>query len=286
MNPGGQIGPFGNLPMAPDPNQTAAFDLALQVERYYAALMQAVAAGSNPRAQPDLGGKLLYAGELDAEGRALIVAANIAGAASLGATADEASRKQALRDGVVDFLVTSLDEALRILKNEIRKRQTVAVCVAGAPQAVEREMLERGVLPDLLRPGAASMPERAPFLSQGARQIELSSPKKNPALLAWRVAAAPAQWLPKLDDLAMNCLQDEDGAARRWLRLAPRYLGRLAQGVRLLRCDEETAQRVLQQVRQQVEQGEIGVPVEIRFSSRGECEEHRFSPLGDAENSR
>jgi hypothetical protein len=278
MKPGGQTGPFGNLPMAPDPNLTAAFDLALQVERYYAALMQAAAAGSSPRAQPDLGGKLLYAGELDGEGRALIAAANIAGAASLGATADADARKQAVRDGVVDFLVTSLDEALRILKNEIRKRQTVAVCVAGAPQAVEREMLERGVLPDLLRPGAAAAPERAPFLNQGARQIQLSKLEKNPALLRWRVAAAPAQWLPKLDDLAMNCLREEDGAARRWLRLAPRYLGRPAQGVRLLRCDEETAQSFLQQVRQQVEREEIGVPVEIRLSNPAHTEQHLFSP--------
>ncbi len=161
--------------MALDSNPASAFGLSLQVERYFAALMQAA---TNPGAQPDLGGKLFYAGELDGEGRALMVAANIAGAASLGATADAQARKQALRDGVADFLVTSLDEALRILKNEIRKRQTVAVCVAGAPQAVEQEMLERGVLPDLLRPGVAAAPELAPFLSQGARQVQLSSRKR------------------------------------------------------------------------------------------------------------
>jgi urocanate hydratase len=96
-----------------------------------------------------LGGKLFYAGELDGEGRALVVAANIAGAASLVATADRAAQKQAIRDGVADCLVNSLDEALRILKNQLRKRETVAVCLGLAPEAVEREMLERGVLPDL-----------------------------------------------------------------------------------------------------------------------------------------
>ncbi len=79
------------------------------------------------------------------------MAANIAGAASLVATADRAAQKQAIRDGVADFLVNSLDEALRILKNQLRKRETVAVCVGLAPEAVEREMQERGVLPDLLR---------------------------------------------------------------------------------------------------------------------------------------
>jgi hypothetical protein len=264
--------------MALDPDLTAAFDWALQVERFFAALMQAAAAGPNSNAQPELGGKLLYAGKLDGEGRALTVAANIAGAASLGATADQDAGKQVVRDGVVDFLVTSLDEALRILKNEIRKRETVAVCVAVAPQAVEREMLERGVLPDLLRPGAAATPQCAAFLSLGAQQIQLPSPKKNPALLAWRVAAAPAEWLPKLDGLALGCLPQADGAARRWLRFAPRYLGRKSQGVRLLRCDEETAQRFLEQVRERVERTEIGVPVEIRLSSRGESILHSFTP--------
>ncbi len=258
--------------MALDPNLTAAFDLALQVERFYAALMQAAAAGSN--AEPNLGGKLLYVGELDTDGRALIIAANIAGAASLGATAGQAAQKQAVRDGVIDFLVTSLDEALRILKNEIRKRQPVAVCIAASPQAVEREMLERGVLPDLLRPGAAA----TPFLSQGARQIQLSSAEKYPALLAWSVASAPAQWLPKLDAIALDCLEAEDDSARRWLHLAPRYLGRLTQGLHLLRCNNETAQRFLEQVREQVEQGEIGVPVEILLTLHGESTLHSFSP--------
>ena len=63
-------------------------------------------------------------------GRALLLAGNIAGAASLAVTADAAAQKQSIRDGVADFLVNSLDEALRILKNEVRKREPVAVCVA------------------------------------------------------------------------------------------------------------------------------------------------------------
>ncbi len=77
----------------------------------------------------------------------------------------------------------------------------------------------------------------------------------------------------------MNCLREEEWAARRWLRLAPRYLGRLAGGVRLLRCDKEAAQSFLQQVRQQVERGVIGVSVEIRLSNSAHTEQHLFSPL-------
>jgi urocanate hydratase len=264
--------------MALDPNQTAASDqalqLALSVERRYAALIDA--ARSN--ADPDLGGKLLYAGKLDAEGRALIVAANIAGAATLASTADQTAQKQAVKDGVIDFLVTSLDEALRILKNEIRKRETVAVCVAGAPEAVEREMLERGVLPKLLPPGSASAPPYATFLSQGAQQIQLSDLDENQTLLAWSVTAAPAQWLPKLDAIALNCLKPEDTVAHRWLRLAPRYLGRQTQALHLLRCTKESAQNFLVQLRAQIDQGGIKVPVDIHLTNQAQTEQHQFSP--------
>ena len=106
-----------------DPIASAVIGFTLQVERFYAGLISVAEWG----AQAGLGGKLLYAGQLDGEARALLVAANIAGAASLVATADVTAAKRAMRDGVVDFLVTSLDEALRILKNELRQRQAVAV---------------------------------------------------------------------------------------------------------------------------------------------------------------
>jgi hypothetical protein len=177
---------------------------------------------------------------------------------------------------------------LRILKNEIRKRETVAVCVAAAPDEVQHEMLQRGVLPNLLRPGATAGRECAKFLSQGAQQIQLFDLDENQTLLAWSVASAPAQWLPKLDAIALNCLDGNKGApgldsetwesARRWLRLSPRYLGRLAQNQRVLRCNKESAQKFLKQLREQVEQGEVKVPVEIRLTNLSQTEQQIISP--------
>ena len=111
----------------------AVFEFVGRVARAYANLAQSALADP----ETGLNGKLFYAGELDEDGRALVVAANIAGTASLVATADRAAQKQAIRDGVADFLVNSLDEALRILKNQLRKRETVAVCLGLAPEAVE-----------------------------------------------------------------------------------------------------------------------------------------------------
>jgi len=275
--------------MAPPPNPFAPLEFMLQVERFYAGLLLTADLGAD--SEPSLGGKLLYAGELDAQARALLVAANIAGAASLAASTDAAAGKQAIRDGVVDFLVTSLDEALRILKNEIRTRQTVAVCVALAQPVSEtdfaRQMLERGVLPNLLGQDVAGRPAGASFLSQGARRVEAINLDANQVLLGWSVASAPAQWLPKLDALALDCLSQDylnsdsnptAGAARRWLRLAPRFLGRMAQGLRLLRCDESSAANFLKGVREQVERAEIGVPVNLRLSSKGQSEQYSFAP--------
>jgi hypothetical protein len=233
--------------LTPEFIATEALDFTLQVERLYAGLMRSAA----PIAESGLGGKLLYAGELDSQARALLVAANIAGAASLAATANAATQKQAVRDGVADFLVNSLDEALRILKNEIRKRETVAVCIAASSQAVELEMQERGVLPDILQP------------------IEHGPEITEQVLLTWRVAVAPAQWLPKLDVIALDCVEKfgdaNIGAARRWLRLASRYIGRLGQGVRVLRCDANVANEFMARVKVAVDCGEIGVEAEARL---------------------
>ncbi|MGD0832521.1 MAG: hypothetical protein ABR907_16425 [Terracidiphilus sp.] len=271
--------------MAVDPIESAAYEFTAQVERFYAGLMRAATRvaevsplrpgnhDSHSRQEPNLGGKLLYAGQLDAEARALIVAANIAGAASLTATADSATAKQAMRDGVVDFLVTSLDEALRILKNEIRKREAVAVCVAVTPDLLEEQMRQRGVAPDLLRQTriAASPHHRAV-------PIEPLSAQQGQYIIAWSAATAPALWLPKLDVIALSCIDSEDGATRRWLRQAPRYLGRMAQGLRLLRCTEPTAGILRAQIQQRVECSEIQIPVELVINLDGQCEKFRFSP--------
>ncbi|MGD0681468.1 MAG: hypothetical protein ABR990_05410 [Terracidiphilus sp.] len=261
-------------------NPPAALEFALQVERYYAGLILAEVHG--PDAEPSLGGKLLYAGPLDAQARALLVAANIAGAASLAVSADAAAGKQAMRDGVIDFLVTSLDEALRILKNEIRKRSTVAVCVVQDSETdFARLMLERGVLPDLLPLRSAPAPEFAAFLSRGARPVVAIHADVNQVLLTWSVAASPAEWMPKLDALALDCLSSDqsDVSARRWLRLAPRYLGRMAQGMRLLRCDECTAARFQKKIQEQVECGEITVAVEIQTRSGEQLQISQFAPM-------
>lgn len=268
--------------MTLEPPSPPAFDFLLQVASSYASLL------GTPLARPEsgLGGNLFYAGELDENSRALVVAANIAGAATLVAAANSASQKQAIRDGVADFVVTTLDEALRILKNQLRKRETVTVCVALPLSEIDREMNDRGVAPDLLRRDLRILPlHRALVLQQNAETVIVAEDARTepdasptPALVTWRVDSALPKDLARLDEIALDCLDADAWAARRWLRLSPRYLGRLAQGLRLLDANREFAVRFIDRVRQSVGRGEIAVAVEISSYSRGQCDEFRLAP--------
>lgn len=217
----------------PDPLWQARLE---PIYRLYTALLRDVDPGVS------LGGKLVYAGELHEGGCRLVRASNIAGAASLSATADVAAQRHAIRDGVADFLVNSLDEALRILKNEVRKRQPVSVAVSAAPEKILEEMRERGVLPDLLPLSARNAMDEglAEFLGHGAQCIETDPLPDEVTFAAW----APAG--PEFDALATLILPENDHLNRRWLRISPRYLGPAARRVRSLACGPEIATRLAQ----------------------------------------
>lgn len=223
------------------PPETLAF--IAEVEQTYTSLMRFVAPGANC-----IGGKLLYAGELDQSGRILAIAGNISGATTLAASAQAATLRQAMRDGVIDFLVNSLDEALRILKNEIRKRQSVSVAVSIAPEAMEKEMLNRGVLPDLL-PSQTEFespdPNIAAFIAQGAQRLTAAPLEPSRKFLIWQIPAAFAQRPPEFDALLLEHLPLGDQQTSRWLRQSPRYLGPQSRRLRSLSCDEETASRLI-----------------------------------------
>jgi len=226
----------------------AGIELELaSIYRLYAALARDVDQESG------LGGKLLFAGELDLAGCRLVRAANIAGAASLAPSADSAVVRQAMRDGVIDFVVTSLDEALRILKNEIRKGQTVAVGVHVSPDIIVKEMQERGVLPDLLpapSPSVPAEPDFAGFLAQGARRVGEQPLSPGKTFFTLQIPPGWAQRFAEFDALLLEFLAPDDHLNRRWLRLSPRYLGPQARRIRSLECDAGTASKIAVRVGQ------------------------------------
>jgi urocanate hydratase len=98
----------------------------------------------------DLAGKLIVSGGMGGMGGAQPLAATMTGAAFLGIDVDPERIKKRLKTGYCDVMVTSLDEALRILKNAVRKGEATSVGLVGNCADVIPELAKRGVVPDLL----------------------------------------------------------------------------------------------------------------------------------------
>jgi urocanate hydratase len=98
----------------------------------------------------DLSGKLIVSGGMGGMGGAQPLAATMTGAAFLGIDVDAERIKKRLKTGYCDFMVTTLDEALRILKNAVRKKENISVGLVGNCADIIPELAERGVVPDIL----------------------------------------------------------------------------------------------------------------------------------------
>ena len=98
----------------------------------------------------DLAGKLIVSGGMGGMSGAQPLAATMTGACYLGIEVDPEHIKKRLRTAYCDFMVNSLDEALRILKNAVRKKENISVGLIGNCGDVIPELAERGVVPDIL----------------------------------------------------------------------------------------------------------------------------------------
>ncbi len=98
----------------------------------------------------DLAGKLIVSGGMGGMGGAQPLAATMTGAAFLGIDVDPERIKKRIKTGYCDFMVNTLDEALRILKNAVRKKENVSVGLVGNCADVIPELAELGVVPDIL----------------------------------------------------------------------------------------------------------------------------------------
>jgi urocanate hydratase len=97
-----------------------------------------------------LQGKLVVSGGMGGMGGAQPLAATLNGGAYLGIDVDPERIKRRLRTGYCDVMVNDLDEALRILKNAVRKGEPASVGLVGNCAEVIPELARRGVVPDLL----------------------------------------------------------------------------------------------------------------------------------------
>jgi len=109
-----------------------------------------LAALAAARFQDALSGRLVVCSGMDAAGGAWSLAAVWQGAAFLGIDADATLLKGHVRTGFCDYLVTNLEEALRILRSAVHARKAVSAGLAADPDAALAALAGLGVAPDLL----------------------------------------------------------------------------------------------------------------------------------------
>jgi len=115
----------------------------------------------------DLAGKLIASGGMGGMGGAQPLAATLNGAAFLGIDVDPERIKRRLKTGYCDVMVNDLDEALRILKNAVRKREATSVGLVGNCADIIPELASRGVVPDLLTDQTSAHDPVGGYIPQG-----------------------------------------------------------------------------------------------------------------------
>ena len=108
------------------------------------------AAAARKHFQGNLAGKLIASGGMGGMGGAQPLAATLNGAAFLGIDVDPERIKRRVKAGYCDVMVNDLDEALRILKNAVRKQEATSVGLVGNCADLIPALARRGVVPDLL----------------------------------------------------------------------------------------------------------------------------------------
>lgn len=225
-----------------------------------------------------LAGRLLLIDGLIDEGDALLVASSIAGAASLVLETQTEAVRYCIRNGIVDFAVTTLAEALRILKNEVRKQQPIAVLLEREAAGVLAEMVERGAQPDLIR-WAAGDPALKSYIdtlrARGAqplpRPLETAPDSASsdpdcpdfPTHVCWRATEGGSAVLRQLDLLAGQTLPAEDLERQNWIVRAPRYLSRALRLERGVAMSERERSKFVAAVEERAQQGALAARVEI-----------------------
>jgi urocanate hydratase len=97
-----------------------------------------------------LEGKFVLTGGLGGMGGAQPLAATMNGAVFLGVEVDPARIEKRLKSGYCDKIARSLDEALKLIDDARKSRQSLSVGLVGNCADVLPEFVRRGIVPDVL----------------------------------------------------------------------------------------------------------------------------------------
>jgi len=139
----------------------------------------------------DLSGKLVVSGGMGGMGGAQPLAATMNGGGFLGIDVDPERIKRRVKTGYCDVMVTSLDEAFRILKNALRTREATSVGLVGNCADLIPELAKRGVVPDILTDQTSAHDPISGYVPNGMtlpQALELR--KKDPQEYRKRAVAA------------------------------------------------------------------------------------------------
>jgi urocanate hydratase len=137
------------------------------------------AAAARKHLQGDLAGKLVVSGGMGGMGGAQPLAATLNGGAFLGIEVDPERIKRRLKTGYCDVMVNDLDEALRILKNAVRKREATSVGLVGNCADIVPELARRGVVPDLLTDQTSAHDPVGGYIPQGLNVEQAAELRKS-----------------------------------------------------------------------------------------------------------
>jgi urocanate hydratase len=152
----------------------------------------------------DLAGKLVVTGGMGGMGGAQPLAATMNGAAFLGIDVDPERIKRRVKTGYCDVMVTNLDEALRILKNAVRRREATSVGLVGNCADVIPELARRGVVPDVLTDQTSAHDPLHGYIPNGmSLEAAIELRKKNSDEYKQRSMAAMAEHVRGMLDLQM-----------------------------------------------------------------------------------
>lgn len=98
----------------------------------------------------DLAGKWILTGGLGGMGGAQTLAGTMAGASVLAIECDSTRIEKRLSKGFVDYSVTDLDEALKLIEQACRDKKAISVGLLGNAAEVLPELVKRGVKPDMV----------------------------------------------------------------------------------------------------------------------------------------
>src|SRR5580692_10765954 len=126
-----------------------------------------------------LSGKLVVTGGMGGMGGAQPLAATMNGAAFLGIDVDPERIKRRVKTVYCDVMVNDLDEALRILKNAVRKREATSVGLTGNCADVIPELARRGVVPDLLTDQTSAHDPVGGYIPQGLDVAQAAELRKS-----------------------------------------------------------------------------------------------------------